>query len=227
MQGDLQETCCPISTSGVSMRCLSTLLHSPIFTIYPLCISPQGWLKHGRKDEQLHPANLAFFIAQCVIFAQEGCVFLPADYDPWPYKFEFFCHFKNFNSVLLVCVGGSDSSLLPLQPFFWVPPMEHQIIGAPKSEQGTQQTSSLSNVSIPTLTHLPPDDAIPSISEHTQLMEQWETLLKTGLKMDRLSSPTQQLTNRIAHYIRHSRGGESIFRAQTTWKSRGREAAVL
>lgn len=105
--------------------------------------------------------------------------------------------------------------------------MEHQIIGAPKSEQGTQQTSSLSNVSIPTLTHLPPDDAIPSISEHTQLMEQWETLLKTGLKMDRLSSPTQQLTNRIAHYIRHCQGGESIFRAQTTWKSRGREAAVL
>lgn len=103
-----------------------------------------------------------------------------------------------------------------LQPAFWVPPMEHQIIGAPKSEQGTQQTSSLSNVSIPTLTHLPLDAAIPSISEHTQLMEQWETLLKTGLKMDRLSSPTQQLTNRTAHYIQHSRWGESVFWAQTT-----------
>lgn len=50
--------------------------------------------------------------------------------------------------------------------------MEHQIIGAPKSERGTQQTSPLSNVSFPTLTHLPPDAAIPSISKHTQLMEQ-------------------------------------------------------
>lgn len=50
--------------------------------------------------------------------------------------------------------------------------MEHQIIGAPKSEQGTQQSSSLSNVSIPTLAHLPLDAAIPSISEHTLLMEQ-------------------------------------------------------
>ena len=138
-----------------------------------------------------------------------------------------FLAFQEFDFGFSRLCRSSDSSLLLCSPAFWVPPMEHQVIGAPKSEQGTQQTSSLLNVSIPTLTHLPLDAAIPSISEHTQLMEQWETLLKTGLKMDRLSRPTRQLTNKIAHYIQHSRGGESIFQAQTTWKSQLRSCCFI
>lgn len=93
-----------------------------------------------------------------------------SQHDPGPTDFgAIFLAFQEFNSLSVVCVGGLTH---PFYFAFWVPPMEHQIIGAPKSEQGTQQTSSLSNVSIPTLTHLPLDAAFPSISEHTQLMEQ-------------------------------------------------------